>query len=924
MRRFPKFFWFLIVMLIAIVVFIPKLNASMKTGSAYAAQAYEYTTESYTWVYEETTTELDLRDPRETTCNYDSTTGDWGWPTTTEIDLGDPRETTCDYNATTAIDLGDPRETTTYQYDVTTEWYDTTHPETTSPYKRVESIYIPNMTFIENYDGYWSSDYYWDEVNGDCYCDYYRYYIYPEEVTIIFSDGTRFIGNIGEVDSVTGYTLTINDNQSYENQWTAGDYYVTAMLGNAKTTYKVTILDTPVESINVKIKNNKLVENVDGHLSYSLDDDGNIENAYFYYELWDCYDIEVVFKDGFEHYEETYGYSLFDGQSYYMPWGVGKHTVTVSCLGYETDFEVEVVANSNNVVSVSAVAQKILYEGFDGYYSQYSVFDEDTQDYTEITCFEYFIYDTEPLITITYEDGTVISGLADDIYEKTGKYPSITSNQSAYNQWGIGTHTAYIMFGDKLVPYEVEVFAPLVKNIEVVKQPNKTDYIVGEYPDLTGAAIRINYISGDFLDVELDDSESKLVFDKIMNRKYRLRVDTGTDSGVFTSTNQTLVTVTYGDFSCNLNVSVKENPTDKIIINNSEDNGLLITVYNTDGSSKTITVLGFEALGYDGGDGADMCGGRLYTDCGIFDAAIYKYHSGLYCLEMKIGENDEKARSNYLKDCPWMEAWFLADRLADSILCCETERYDGDITKDNIDEIVFHSLLAARGTISYLNYPYFNGDEVRQAVKNTFAVDNIDLSVSSNYNSQDDTFKMFTDYGGDWGILKPYILSYQNGIWLFDINFTDSEDIQFTDGKHLYIVLDKDLRVESYNIGDKPITSDLSVEIRNPSRNEISYGDSIILHADIVGTLPKGYSIQWTADNSNFDIVIAEDGKTCKITSKANGSTVISVRVVDSEGKTIAESAQTIVSKAGFFDKIIVFFKKLFSLLKTYPQAFKG
>lgn len=730
--------------------------------------------------------------------------------------------------------IGDPRETTTYQYDVTTEWYDTTHPETTSPYKRVESIYIPNMTFIENYDGYWSSDYYWDEVNGDCYYDYYRYYIYPEEVTVIFSDGTRFIGNIGEVDSVTGYKLFVNDNQSYENQWTAGDYYVTATLGNAKTTYKVTILDTPVESINVKIKNNKLVENVDGRLSYSLDDDGNIENAYFYYELWNCFDIEIVFKDGFEHYEETYGYSLFDEQSYYTPWGVGKHTVTVSCLGYETDFEVEVVANPNNVVSVSAVAQKILYEGFDGYYSQYSIFDEDTQDYTEITCFEYFIYDTEPLITITYEDGTVISGLADDIYEKTGKYPSITSNQSEYNQWGIGTHTAYITFGDKLVPYEVEVFASLVKNIEFIKTPNKTVYVVGEYPDLTGAVIRINYISGDYLDVELDDLASKLIFDNIMNRKYRLRVDTGTDSGAFTSTDQTSVSVTYGDFSCNLNVSVKENITDKIIISNSENDKLLITVYNTDGTLNTVTVLGFLCSSGDGFDNFVMRGGRLYTDCGIFNVVIYKYNNGLYCLDMQIGENNERVKSNYLNSSPWMEAWFLANDLANSIFYGDTECFNGEITKENIDDIVFQAVYSSEEMLSNINYPYFAGEDIRNAVMNVFDVEDVELSISSNYNPLNDTFEVISDYGGNRSVLRPYNLIYQNDLWLFEICFIDSEIDAQMSGEYLYVLLDKDLRVLSYNIGSKPVASDLSVEIRNPSRNEISYGDSIILYADIL------------------------------------------------------------------------------------------
>ncbi len=116
------------------------------------------------------------------------------------------------------------------------------------------------------------------------------------------------------------------------------------------------------------------------------------------------------------------------------------------------------------------------------------------------------------------------------------------------------------------------------------------------------------------------------------------------------------------------------------------------------------------------------------------------------------------------------------------------------------------------------------------------------------------------------------------------------------------------------------------VEIRKPSITTIKYGDSIILHADIIeGELPQGAKIVWSADNGNFKIVsTAEDGTNCMITPNSKGDTVITVTILDKDGKEIGSDTQKMTSKAGFFQKIIAFFKKIFGLTKIYPEAFKN
>ena len=112
-----------------------------------------------------------------------------------------------------------------------------------------------------------------------------------------------------------------------------------------------------------------------------------------------------------------------------------------------------------------------------------------------------------------------------------------------------------------------------------------------------------------------------------------------------------------------------------------------------------------------------------------------------------------------------------------------------------------------------------------------------------------------------------------------------------------------------------------TAEIRNPSRTVINYGDSIVLHLDSNIELPENYTVEWIPSNDNFSY--ESDGVTCTITPEKSGDTDFTAVVYDANGNEVCKVEQTMTSKAGFFWKIIAFFKGIFRLNKTFSEAIK-
>ncbi len=106
--------------------------------------------------------------------------------------------------------------------------------------------------------------------------------------------------------------------------------------------------------------------------------------------------------------------------------------------------------------------------------------------------------------------------------------------------------------------------------------------------------------------------------------------------------------------------------------------------------------------------------------------------------------------------------------------------------------------------------------------------------------------------------------------------------------------------------------------IPQPKVSEISYGDKIVLSVD-PAKIPKGGRVEWNANNNHFDYTVGDDFS-CTIDPVSSGETTFTATVYDADGNAVSTDEQTLTAKAGFFQKIIGFFKKLFNLTKVYTN----
>ncbi len=132
----------------------------------------------------------------------------------------------------------------------------------------------------------------------------------------------------------------------------------------------------------------------------------------------------------------------------------------------------------------------------------------------------------------------------------------------------------------------------------------------------------------------------------------------------------------------------------------------------------------------------------------------------------------------------------------------------------------------------------------------------------------------------------------------------------------------KDNTPEVPDTPDTPDTPDVpalpTVSIRNNTGSKtIAYGETLRLTA-IAQNMPADAKIVWYVDGKPMG-----EGTTFEFTSEG-GTAEISVKIVDSNGNNYADSdTQKVTVNAGFFQKIISFFKNLFGFSRIVTQAFR-
>ena len=225
----------------------------------------------------------------------------------------------------------------------------------------IKSIEVADISIIENTNRYITSDHIPETVTQSP--EYYKYYYMPEftvtlkDDTVLYSESGSIIYN-GEY-----YYLDCHDDQSYENQWTAGNTYeVDCYILGASATFNVTITASPVES--VEVSDISIIEGTHGHT--------NEDGSYYYNDINPSFTVKL--KDGRELTSQGGGVTI-DGEWYWLnpdiskqheePWTAGN-TYEVDCyiLGASATFNVTITASPVESVEVSDIS---IIEGTHGH-----------------------------------------------------------------------------------------------------------------------------------------------------------------------------------------------------------------------------------------------------------------------------------------------------------------------------------------------------------------------------------------------------------------------------------------------------------------------------------------------------------------------------------------------------------------------------
>ena len=111
--------------------------------------------------------------------------------------------------------------------------------------------------------------------------------------------------------------------------------------------------------------------------------------------------------------------------------------------------------------------------------------------------------------------------------------------------------------------------------------------------------------------------------------------------------------------------------------------------------------------------------------------------------------------------------------------------------------------------------------------------------------------------------------------------------------------------------------------IKEPKTKSINYKDGVVIRPNFAN-IPEGAVIEWTVNNGNLNYSVDANGNLTAM-SNASGNTTFTAKVKladgtymkDMYGKEVVDET-TVTSNAGFFQKIIGFFKSLFGATKIH------
>lgn len=232
---------------------------------------------------------------------------------------------------------------------------------------------------------------------------------------VTLKDGTVLESENGCL-TYNGMDYSADFDFSQINQLEVGTHTIDATVMGFKTSFKVTVLESPVES--VKIQDLEFIQNANGSWS---EEDGV---KYYDYSL-PRIDFTLTLKDGTVLQSED-GFIEYKGEGYCVEYNsefdydnqlnLGVNTFPAYVLGYETSVNINIVESPVKSVEIQ-----------------------------NLKCVEYSedaVADVTPVFTVTLKDGTVLKSNDGDVEYNNIKY-SVDCDLDPYynNELGVGNHT---------------------------------------------------------------------------------------------------------------------------------------------------------------------------------------------------------------------------------------------------------------------------------------------------------------------------------------------------------------------------------------------------------------------------------------------------------------------------------------------------
>ncbi len=315
---------------------------------------------------------------------------------------------------------------------------------------------------------------------------------------------------------------------------------------------------------------------------------------------------------------------------------------------------------------------------------------------------------------------------------------------------------------------------PFVTQIELIKRP-KLYYLAGELFDPTGTVLRLHFSDGTSEDITIDHYD---LYNNYFNTYYCKKLGASSrlePLGGFGI--EDLEILSYNFFDQRIDIDFFRKPIQSVSINDDAKN-LVITITVLDNTTHTLTALGFiPRMGDSCPDGNHASAfGELITDQGVFHVGFLPNCDG--SLRMEI---DGKSSNTLVNGCDWYDMYMEKQWPTDGgnalwNMLSHFRSFNGIITNENIDSIIDYTTsvntleitdtsdgyILPNGNVALMGW--YRGADLRNAIKKTFAVDSMDLSLSIHYDSKNDRYPVLGS-----GIVNDIhslpSLTYKNGFW---------------------------------------------------------------------------------------------------------------------------------------------------------------